>query len=230
MSPALRIVSVNVAEPRLLLRWPTGDVVSAIAKQPVLQDELDLTFTNLEGDRQADTRPTPGGGQVHGGRHQPVYAFPTEHYARLEELLRRPLSPGFMGENLTVEGATEAQVCVGETWRWGPALLQVSAPRGPCYKLGIRMGRQAMRTIVREEGLVGWYLRVLEPGRVPTKGSIRREEPGKSGVTIAAVQSALNDRTNVYPEIADVPELAPGIRRALVIGGRDLSGGVPEED
>src|SRR6266700_2233804 len=111
MSPALRIVSVNVAEPRLLLRWPTGDVVSAIEKQPVLQDELDLTFTNLEGDRQADTRPTPGGGQVHGGPHQAVYAFPTEHYQRLEGLLSRPLCPGFMGENLTVRGATEDEVC-----------------------------------------------------------------------------------------------------------------------
>src|SRR5438874_5209395 len=149
----VEIVSVNVGRPALLLEWPTGDVVSSIDKRPVGRDEVDLTTLNLEGDEQADTRPTPGGGQVHGGPHQAVYAYPMEHYSRLEGLLSRRLCPGFMGENLTVRGATEDEVCIGDRWRWGSALLQVSAPRGPCYKLGIRMGRQAMRTVVREEAL-----------------------------------------------------------------------------
>jgi MOSC domain-containing protein YiiM len=227
---ALKLVSVNVAQPRVLLERPTGDVISAIEKQPVQQAELELTTLNLEGDRQADTRATAAGGQVHGGPHQAVYAFPVEHYQRLAELLCRPLSPGFMGENLTVEGVTEEHVYIGDTWRWGPALLEVSAPRGPCYKLGIRMGRQAMRTAVREERLVGWYLRVLQPGRVPTTGVLRREACGEGGVSVAEVQRALNDRANVYPELAAVPALSPSIRRALSLRNRDLSGGIPEED
>ncbi len=230
MTTELEIVSVNVAQPKLLLKWPAGDVISAIDKQPVHADELELTTLNLEGDRQADTRPTPGGGQVHGGPHQAVYAFPVEHYQRLEGLLSRPLCPGFMGENLTVRGATEEEVCIGDRWSWGSALLQVSAPRGPCYKLGIRMGRQPMRTVVREEALVGWYLRVLQPGRVPTGGPIRVEAHGEEGVTVAEVQRAMNDRANAYPELAALPTLAPGTRRALMIRERDLSGGVPEED
>ena len=226
----ITIVSVNVAEPRVLLEWSTGDVISAIDKRRVEASELELTTLNIEGDRQADTRPTAAGGQVHGGPHQAVYAFPVEHYPRLEELVGRQLHPGFMGENLSVRGATERSVCIGERWRWGTALLEVSAPRGPCYKLGIRMGRQAMRTVVREEGLVGWYLRVLEPGRVPTTGLIVRETCGEDGVTVATIQAALNDRANAYPDLARTAALSPGVSRALSIRHRDLSGGVPEED
>ena len=226
----LRIVSVNVAKPRVLLEWPSGDVISALDKQPVGVDELELTTLNLDGDAQADTRPLPGGGQVHGGIHQAVYAFPAEHYPRLEALLGRPVGWGFMGENLTVEGATEREVCIGDVWRWGSAQLQVSAPRGPCYKLGIRLGRQALRTIVREEGLVGWYCRVLAPGRVPTKGTITREERHVAGITVARVHAALNDRANTYADLASLDALSPVVRRALAIRNRDLTGGVPEAD
>ena len=220
----VEIVSVNVGRPAPLLDWPTGDVVSSIDKRPVGRDEVDLTTLNLEGDEQADTRPTPGGGQVHGGPHQAVYAFPAEHYPRLEDLLGRRLGWGFMGENLTVRGAVEHDVCIGDVWSWGEARLQISAPRGPCYKLGIRMGRQALRTIVREEVLVGWYLRVLVPGRVPTAGMISFEQRHEAHVTVAQVQAALNDRVNSYPELAGLALLSPGVRN------RDLSGGVPEQD
>src|SRR4051794_35919964 len=103
----LEIVSVNVSMPKLLLQWPGKDVISSIDKQPVTGDSLDLSTLNLAGDAQADTRPVPGGGQVHGGVHQAVYAFPAEHYPRLEALMGRPLAWGFMGENLTLRGSTE---------------------------------------------------------------------------------------------------------------------------
>jgi MOSC domain-containing protein YiiM len=197
----------------------------------VSAESLELTTLNLEGDQQADTRPTPGGGQVHGGPHQAVYAYPAEHYPRLEAILGRALRPGFMGENLTISGATEADVCIGDVWRWGDALLQVSAPRGPCYKLGgIRLGRQALRTIVREERLVGWYLRVLEPGCVPTRGTITRQQRHDAGVTVATVQAALNDRANAYAEIAALEPLSPALKRTLLVRNRDLSGAVPETD
>jgi MOSC domain-containing protein YiiM len=224
------IVSVNVAKPTVLLEYSGGTVISSIDKQPVDAEELELTSRNLDGDEQADTRPTPSGGQVHGGPHQAVYAFPAEHYARLESLMGRSLASGFMGENLTMRGATEHDVCIGDVWRWGTARLQVSAPRGPCYKLGIRMGRQAIRTVVREEGLVGWYLRVLEPGRVPTSGTIRREQRHPAGITVARVQAASNDRANTYDDLASLEPLAPGVQLALAWPNRDLSGGVAEED
>ena len=226
----LEIVSVNVSMPKVLLRWPTGDVISSIEKLPVETETLHLTTLNLDGDQQSDTRPTPGGGQVHGGPHQAVYAYPSEHYQRLAELLGREVPWGFVGENLTISGGLEEDVCIGDVWRWGDARLQVSAPRGPCYKLGIRMGRQALRTVIREEGLVGWYLRVLEPGVVPTAGAISVEERHPARVTVARVQAALNDQENVYNGIAELEALSPGVRRALMVRGRDLLGGVPERD
>lgn len=71
--------------------------------------------------RSSSSRPTADGGQVHGGPHQALYVFPSEHYPRLEALLGRHLDRGFMGENLTVIGGTERDVCIGDRWRWGDA-------------------------------------------------------------------------------------------------------------
>jgi len=227
---SIRILAVNVATPTVLLKWPGGDVISSIDKKPVSAPSLRLSELNLEGDEQADQRPTPSGEPVHGGVHQAVYAYPSEHYPRLTELMGRPLPWGFMGENLTLDGAIEDDVCIGDTWRWGSALLQVSAPRGPCYKAGIRMGKQALRTAIRAEALVGWYLRVLEQGVVPTTGEITMEARHQAGATVGRVHRALQDRANVYPELADLDVLSPKLRLALRVRDRDLSGGVPEKD
>ena len=226
----LGIVSVNVAQPALLLRHPGGDVISGIGKRPVPTRVLPLTRLNLAGDGQADTRPTRDGGQVHGGPDQAVYAFPAAHFDRLGQLAGQPVGPGFMGENLTVTGVTEQDVRIGDIWAWGPARLQVTAPRGPCFKLGIRMGRQAARTAVRAEGLVGWYLRVLVPGRVPVAGPLTVAERHPAGVTVAQVHAALQRRSRVFPELAALDVMSANLRGQLRRRHRDLTGGVPEQD
>jgi MOSC domain-containing protein YiiM len=227
---AVEIVSVNVATPSVLLAHSSGDVISSIDKRPVTASTLALSAENLDGDQQADTRPTRAGGQVHGGEHQAVYAFPSEHFPRLSEIIGTEIGPGYMGENLTLRGATEGDVCIGDVWRWGAARLQISAPRGPCYKLGIRMGRQAARTAIRAEGLVGWYLRVLTPGDVPTSGQIEVEERHPSRVTVRTIHRAIQERSQTFPEWAALEPLAPNQRLALLVRDRDLSGGVPESD
>jgi MOSC domain-containing protein YiiM len=135
-----------------------------------------------------------------------------------------------MGENLTIADALESEVCIGDVWRWGDARLQITGPRGPCYKLGIRIGRQAARTAIRVEGLVGWYLRVLAPGVVPTTGTISLVERHAARVTVAAVHNALQDRGNAYPELAALDVLSVNVRAALLREGRDVTGGVPESD
>jgi MOSC domain-containing protein YiiM len=226
----IEIVSVNVARPSVLVRWPTKDVLSAIDKRPVAAPELWLGGTNLEGDEQADTRQTPLGGQVHGGPDQAVYAFPVEHYAAFEREVGRPLGPGFVGENLTVRGATETDVLIGDTWAWGEALLQVTSPRGPCFKLGLRLGRHALRTWVREQGLVGWYLRVLRPGRVPTTGSIAVAERHLGGVSVLDVHRALQQPRVAPAHLIELEPLPEKVRNVLRIADRDLTGGFPERD
>jgi MOSC domain-containing protein YiiM len=166
-------------------------VTADSCSKPVDADAVMLTRLNLQGDRQADIRRTRDGGQVHGGPDQAVYAFPAEHFARIAEITGRPVRPGFMGENLTITGGDETDVRIGDIWRWGTALLQVTAPRGPCYKLGIRIGRQAARTVLRREGLVGWYLRVLISGEVPVRGPVMVKERHPAGVTVAMAHAAL---------------------------------------
>jgi MOSC domain-containing protein YiiM len=226
----LGIVSVNVARPAVLLRRPGGDVISGIDKRPVRAKALGLTRLNLAGDGQADTRSTRDGGQVHGGPDQAVYAFPARHFGRLGQLAGQPVEPGFMGENLTVTGVTEHDVRIGDVWAWGPARLQVTAPRGPCFKLGIRMGKQAARTAIRAEGMVGWYLRVLVPGEVPVPGPLTVVDRHPAGVTVAQVHAALQRHDRVFPELAALDVMSVNLRGQLQRRGRDLTGGVPEQD
>lgn len=227
---SVEIVSVNTAKPPVLLRYAGGEVVSGIDKRPVDADALHLSYLNLAGDEQADQRPTPAGGQVHGGPDQAVYAFPVEHYPRVSELIGGPTWPGYMGENVTVRGAVEEDVFIGDIWSWGDAELQVTAPRGPCFKLGIRMGKQALRTAIREEVLTGWYLRVLREGQVPTSGAIRVVSRDGAGISVAAVQRAVQDRRNTYPDLAQHAALSINVRAALRVADRDIVGGVPEAD
>ena len=141
---------------------------SAIAKRPVLGDSVWLDAHNLSGDRQGDTR-------VHGGPDKAVYCYPQEHFAAWEEEIGRPFTPAAFGENLTLSGATEAQVYIGDTWHWGDALVQVAQPRYPCFKLAMHTGVADMESRLVAAGRCGWYLRVLRPGEVPTRGPITVE-------------------------------------------------------
>jgi MOSC domain-containing protein YiiM len=106
----------------------------------------------------------------------------------------------------------------------------VTSPRGPCFKLGIRLGRHALRRWVREEGLVGWYLRVLRPGMVPTSGPLTVVERHPAGVSVLAVHRALQEPAAGPPALLDLEPLAGKIRRALRVAHRDLTGGFPERD
>src|SRR5436190_14802061 len=219
----LQVRSVNVAQPEVILRHAGGEVVSSINKKPVTANTLTLTRTNLERDGQADTRSSRFGGQVHGGADQAVYAYPVEHFPRLAEITGLTPTPGFMGENVTIEGAREDDVCIGDVWQWGDATLQVTAPRGPCYKLGIKIGRQSVRKAIREEGLVGWYLRVLQPGTVPTSGAIHAAERHPAGVTVGVAHRALQDRENTYPALAALDVMSTNLRGLLMYRNRDLT-------
>lgn len=226
----LAVLSVNVAEPSVLLPWPTGDIISGIDKRPVSSATLWLDWLNLAGDGQADTRPTPDGGQVHGGPDKAIYAYPAAHFPLWAAELECPVGPGLFGENLTIGGATEADVNIGDVWAWGDALLQVSMPRLPCYKLGIRLGKQALRRRVRETGRVGWYLRVLRPGNVPTSGGIEVVERDPHGITVARIHTALQQPRAADRALLDLAPLAAQARWLLRLPQRDHSGGVPESD
>jgi MOSC domain-containing protein YiiM len=132
---------------------------SAIAKTPV-PGPWRIGPLGLEGDAQADRA-------HHGGPEKALHHYPLDHYAAWRaELGDLALldAPGAFGENLSTQGWTEENVCVGDVLRFGAALLQVSQGRQPCFKLGLRFARRDMAKLVQESGRTGWYYRVLEPG------------------------------------------------------------------
>jgi MOSC domain-containing protein YiiM len=113
---------------------------------------------NLEGDKQADRR-------HHGGPEMALLAYAADHYPSWREELSWPSLPfGGFGENLTVSGVSEETACIGDVWRAGSALLQISKPRAPCQKISEFWGRPKLLARVWESGRFGWYLRVLEEG------------------------------------------------------------------
>ena len=167
-----------VGEPSVLGYRRERPVLSAITKAPVTAPELGLTELNLDGDRQADLT-------VHGGVDKAVYVYPVEHYPNwaADGL---DAEPGGFGENVSLRGATEDDVRVGDVWAWGDALVQVSQPRQPCFKLAMKTGRKDVTPLMIDSGRCGWYLRVLRPGTVPTAGTIELVERA-DGPTITEV-------------------------------------------
>jgi len=154
----MKIVSVNVGMPREVV-WKGMTVKTAIFKEPV-DGSVRISKLNLAGDQQADLT-------VHGGSEKAVYAYPGEHYEFWrKELLEVPFSWGRFGENLTTEGLLEGTLCIGDCLRIGSAVLIVTQPRMPCYKLDLRFGRDDMIKRFLMSGRSGFYFSVIEPGEV----------------------------------------------------------------
>jgi MOSC domain-containing protein YiiM len=184
----MEIIDVFVGRPTVIGEVRGRPIESGIAKVRVSAPALDLAPTNLAGDQQADLR-------VHGGPDKAVYAYPSEHY-RAWQADGFDVDIGGVGENLALAGASEHDVLLGDVWRWGSALVQVSQPRAPCFKLAMHTGRRDIGPRMDETGRCGWYLRVLEPGTVPTSGPL-----------------VLHDRTPDAPSVADT--------FAAMFGGED---------
>lgn len=198
------VLGVYVGKPQLIGETRRGPVESAIAKAPV-EDAvtLELGPTSLAGDRQADLT-------VHGGPDKAVYAYPSESYAgwQADGFV---VSRGGMGENLTLAGVTEHDVHVGDVWRWGSALVQVSQPRAPCYKLSLHTGRKDIGPRMIATGRSGWYLRVLEPGTVPARGLLTLVERPDGAATVHDTFKAM-----FFGSALDTGEVAATEQQAVV--------------
>ena len=202
---------MNVGQPGLIGSYRGQPVTSAIGKRPVAANSLLLDRLNLEGDRQADLT-------VHGGPEKAVYAYPSEHIREWAEELGQDLGPAAFGENLTTAGPLEGDVCVGDVWAWGEALLQVSQPRQPCYKLATYRARHDLPKKLVARGRTGWYFRVLQPGRVPVAGPIEVVERHPAGLTVLAVHQARILRQGTpeqWRAMASLPVLSAGWREDL---------------
>ncbi|HTR03645.1 MAG TPA: MOSC domain-containing protein [Thermoanaerobaculia bacterium] len=170
-----KLVSVNVGRPRTI-EVAGHPVTTGIFKEPV-PSRVRIGRTNVEGDAQADLT-------VHGGPDKAVYAYDASAYTYWRAALGRELASGHFGENLTVEGLPETEVRLDDVYRVGGAVLQVSQPRTPCYKLSLRMELPDFGVRFLESRRTGYYLRVLEEGEVGAGDAIRLEQRDPRAPTI----------------------------------------------
>ncbi len=191
---SIRLAAVNVATPAVLGQVRGENVWSGIRKTPVVPAAtLWLSEINLSGDGQADL-------EVHGGPDKAVYAYPSEHLPGWSSELDERLGPAPFGENLSTIGVLEQDVRIGDVWEWGAAVLQVTQPRWPCYKLVLHRGRSDVQKRMLSSGRTGWYLRVLQPGEVPAGGPIAVASRDPQAVTVYDAHLAMRDTVLREPD------------------------------
>ena len=153
-----RLLSVNVGLPRDIA-WKGRTVHTAIWKDPV-RGRCRVGRLNLDGDGQGDLA-------GHGGEQRAVFVYQIESYRYWQEQLQRTdFVHGQFGENFTIEGLPDDGVCIGDRYRIGSALFEVTQPRVTCYRVGIRMNEPRMPALLTSSGRPGFYCRVLQPGDV----------------------------------------------------------------
>ena len=178
-----RLLSVNVGLPRDI-EWKGRTVHTGIWKMPV-QGPCRARRLNLDGDGQGDLA-------GHGGEHRAVYVYQIESYRHWQEQLSRAdFTYGQFGENFTIEGMPDLDVCIGDRYRIGGALFEVSQPRVTCYRIGIRMNEPRMPAFLTASGRPGFYFRVLQEGEVGAGDEILKVGEGKERMTVAEINALL---------------------------------------
>lgn len=210
-----RVVSVAVGLPTPV-RIGHRTIWTSIVKRPVA-GPVRVDLTNLAGDQQADA-------MHHGGPWKALYAYPYEHYAYWQMRLGRELAPAAFGENLTIAGLTEAEVVIGQQLRIGTAVLKVSQPRIPCFKLAWRLAQDPQR--FPKEFLattrVGFYLRVIRAGELASGHPVETLVAPEGSLTVAELTRWVvqgfesTDEDQAFAQaILRLPGLAPEFRRLV---------------
>ncbi len=153
----MKIVSIQVGQPKELI-FNGKTITTSIFKEPV-KGPLRIDQLNIEGDRQADLR-------VHGGIDKAIYAYSYEAYNWWKKTRPDTYSFGAFGENLTIDEFSEKEICIGDSFQVGEAILQVAQPRMPCYKLAVKFNDPSILKAFMKSGRPGIYFRVLKEGMV----------------------------------------------------------------
>ena len=208
------LLSLNVGKPAPMPDQKR-EVISAINKSPV-QERLYLSKVNFTGDEQADLK-------HHGGEDKAVCVYSYDHYPYWESTLAMKLAFGAFGENLTVQGMRETEICIGDVFQLDEAVVQVSQPRQPCHKLAAKHHISDLAVQVQDTGFTGFYFRVLQEGWVSPGCTLERIQQDPGGVTLdAANQIMHHDKYNRegIERILALPALSASWRSTL---GKRLS-------
>lgn len=159
-----------------------GNTATGIFKNPSEKTHL-ISEVGLSGDTQVDKR-------VHGGPEKAIYHYPAEHYAILQQAfphMSERFQPGSIGENISTQGLLDTDVHIGDTFRLGSAIVQVSQPRRPCWKVNHKYGNAHIASVIMSEAISGWYYRVLEAGQLRRGDSIELLERLNNSIPVADI-------------------------------------------
>lgn len=194
-----RVVSVNLGAPQDVT-WLNRSMVTSILKSGV-PGPVEVRVTGLAGDRQADTA-------QHGGPDKAVYAYAVEDLDWWAATLGRPVPPASFGENLTVSGLELTSAVIGEQWQVGTAVLEVSEPRTPCWKLGMAMADRHFPRAFAAARRPGVMLRVLRAGDLQSGDEVVVAHRPAHGVTVAEVFGMYLGDRDLTARVLGAPELA----------------------
>ena len=179
----MKILSINVSEPQTVT-FNGKELITSIYKKPV-SNKVQVTAQGIEGDRQADL-------SVHGGYDKAVYAYSYSHYKLWGDHLKKEFNEyGLVGENLTIDNFDENEIRIGDRFKINDCVLQVSQPRIPCYKIGIKMNSRDFPRMFSQSGLLGSYLRVVEEGSIDTGDTIEKIHEENNSMSIKEIASIL---------------------------------------
>jgi MOSC domain-containing protein YiiM/ferredoxin-NADP reductase len=216
------LVSVNVGLPQVVA-WNGRSVRTGVWKYPVAGPRT-VRALNVDGDGQGDL----GG---HGGPYRAVLVYQLASYAYWRQVLARDdLAPGHFGENFTVDGLADDEVCIGDRYRIGQALFEVTQPRVTCYRVGLRLGEPQLPALLVSHRRPGFYMRVLDEGVVAAGDEIVKVAGGRHALTVADVDALLylpgHDRRQVALAL-EIPALSPGWKASFeaLLNAADGPGG-----
>jgi ferredoxin-NADP reductase/MOSC domain-containing protein YiiM len=217
-----RLLSVNVGLPRDI-PWQGKTVHTAVWKSPVEGSRM-VHRLNIDGDGQGDLA-------GHGGEHRAVFVYQIDSYRHWQnELGRKDFAYGQFGENFTVEGLPDAEVCIGDRYRIGGALFEVTQPRVTCYRVGIRMSEPQMAALLVAHGRPGFYIRVLEEGEVKAGDDIVQIAAGPERMTVFGINALLYMPGHPLSDLKRalrIPALSAGWRQSFEALMAQDRGGAP---
>ena len=179
----MKVLSINISEPKKIT-FNGKELITSIYKMPI-DKEVEVGQLGIEGDRQADL-------QVHGGYDKAVYAYSHSHYSHWSEIMKKSYEEfGLVGENLTIDNFDERDVFIGDEYKIGTTLLQISQPRIPCYKIGIKMNSREFPKLFSQSGLLGSYMRVIEVGKMKIGDSVELSRHDDDSMSIFEISQLL---------------------------------------
>jgi MOSC domain-containing protein YiiM len=201
------LLSVNVGMPKDV-QWRGRTVHTGVWKSPVTGPRM-VRRLNIDGDGQGDLA-------GHGGEQRAVLAYQLQSYQHWRQLFGRDdLGPGSFGENLTIDGLEDDEVCIGDRYRIGEVQLEVTQPRVTCFRVGMRVSEPQLPSLLVAHHRPGFYLRVLTEGLIEAGEEITRTARGRHALTVAEVDALLylpGHDVDRLRQALDIPALSPGWR------------------